>query len=332
MVFKNPILLTLLPLIFGVVFILKRNEASSAFRFPTADIFNDIGSSWKMRWRFLPFILRLIVLALFIVALAGPRKVLEESKITTEGIDIVLVLDASGSMAAQDFVLNGKRQSRLEVVKKVVAEFIDQRPNDKIGLVVFAAQAFTASPLTTDHAWLKENLARVELGVIDPNRTAIGSGISSAVLRLKKSQAKSKIIILLTDGVSNAGKVDPLSAARAAQTFGIKVYTIGAGVRGMAPVPVQDFFGRISYQNQEVEIDEEMLQEVARLTGGKYYRATATEELQDIYKDIDQLEKTKIEEVGYKEYKEMFGYILSLALVLLMLEAVLKNTFFLKIP
>ncbi len=290
-----------------------------------------MGSSWKARFAFIPSLMRLIALVLFLVALAGPQTVLEESSVTTEGIDIMLSVDCSGSMAAEDFTLNGQRVNRLEVVKYVIQEFISNRQNDRIGFIAFSAKAYTVCPLTTDYSWLLTNLSRVRLGMMQDG-TAIGSGIASAVGRLKNSKAKSRIIILLTDGINNAGSVDPLTAAQAAKAMGIKVYTIGAGTKGVAPFPARDFFGQTVYQNVQIDIDEKTLTEVARLTGGKYFRATDTDSLRHIYKEIDSLEKTTIEEKGYKEYKELFVYFLLAALLFLLAEIILANTVFLKIP
>jgi len=273
------------------------------------------------------------VIILLFVALAGPRSILEEAIHRTEGIDIVLTIDSSGSMAAEDFVLKGKRVNRLAIVKKVVEEFIDERVNDRIGIVTFARAAYTVSPLTTDHSWLLENFKRIELGMIDGTSTAIGSAIASSVGRLKNSDAKSKIMILLTDGTNNAGKISPMKAAEIAKAFDIKIYTIGAGTKGLAPVPRgRNIRGQMMYVNQRVDIDEKTLGEIASITGGKYFRATDTESLRGIYKEIDSLEKIKIEEQGYKEYKELFSYFLIAALAMFCLEVVLAKTVLLKIP
>ena len=331
MIFKNPLILFFIPIVLGLVFWIKTRHKESHFRFPSKVLLTSLPGSWKIRFQKLPYILRLLTLALFCVALAGPWSVLEQTIHKTEGIDIVLAVDCSGSMAAEDFQIGGRRQNRLSVIKEVVKEFIQQRPDDRLGLVTFAARAYTVCPLTTDHNWLIENLERIELGLIDDG-TAIGSGIASSVSRLKDSKAKSKIIILLTDGVNNAGKVDPLSAARAAEALGIKIYTIGAGTKGYAPFPVTDFFGRRGYQNVLIDIDENTLKEIAKITNGEYFRATDTESLKKIYQQIDKLEKTKIEQVGYKEYKELFPWVLGLSLMILFLQILLENTLFFKIP
>jgi Ca-activated chloride channel family protein len=331
MLFKTPWILLLIPLVLALIIFLRKRQKATSFRFPSADIVSSLKPTWKVRFQNVPYGLRLLAIALFLIALAGPRSVLEETVHKTEGIDIVLTIDSSGSMAAEDFILNGKRVNRLAIVKDVVRGFIDERKNDRLGLVTFASLAYTVSPLTTDHAWLLTNLERVDLGLI-ADGTAIGSAISSSVARLEHSDAKSKVIILLTDGVNNTGKIAPVEAARIAKAFGVKVYTIGAGTKGAVPFPVLDPWGRKFYQQVVIELDEKVLREIADTTGGKYFRATDTESLREIYKEIDALEKIKIEEYGYKEYRELFGYFLIAALLVLCSEIILANTVFLKVP
>jgi len=321
----------LIPIMLGISLFIRRQQKKPTFRFPSKDLLASVGSSWKVRFRESPHVLRLIVLILFLFALAGPRSVLEETVYKSEGIDIVLAIDASGSMAAEDFIVEGKRLNRLAVVKRVVREFIENRKHDRMGLVTFAGLAYTVCPLTTDYAWLVKNLERIDLGQIQDG-TAVGSAIISSVSRLKKSNATSKIIILLTDGMNNAGKIDPVAAARVAKTFGIKIYTIGAGTKGYAPFPARDFFGRKVYQNVLIDLDEKTLKEVASITGGKYFRATDTDSLREIYSVIDTLERTEIEQIGYFEYEELFDKFLMMALFVLLIEIVLSNTLFLKIP
>jgi Ca-activated chloride channel family protein len=272
-----------------------------------------------------------LAIALFLVALAGPRSVLEEANIKAEGIDIVLALDTSGTMAAEDFEIQGERYTRLGIVKKVVKEFVNARSNDRIAIVAFAGRAYTVSPMTTDYSWLKANLDRIELGIIEDG-TAIGSAISSSMSRLQKSKAKSKVVILLTDGMNNAGKINPLEAAKAAQALGIKIYTIGVGSKGLVPFPVQDPWGRKFYQQIQVNIDEELLRQIASLTDGKYYRATDAASLQQIYHEIDSLEKTEADQPHYRQYKEFFGFVLLAGLLFLFVETILKNTLLRKVP
>ncbi len=331
MIFRSPWVLLLIPVIIGLYWWRVRRQSPPSFHFSSTSLVEKMAPTWKTGFLFVGPLLRMIALIAFVIALAGPQAILEESKVTTEGIDIVLAVDCSGSMAAEDFTINGQRTNRLDVVKNTVEEFIAGRHSDKIGFIAFSAKAYTVCPLTTDYNWLNTNLARVRLGMMKDG-TAIGSGIATSVARLKNSKAKSMVIILLTDGINNAGSVDPLSGARLAQALGIKIYTIGAGTKGVAPFPAQDFFGRTFYQNVQIDIDENTLKEIARITNGQYFRATDTDSLKKIYKEIDGLEKTKIEETGYKEYKELFIYFLAAALVFLLAEVVLVNSLFLKIP
>ena len=331
MILKTPWVLILIPVFVPLMIWRYRKTRTPAVRFPSRDLVRRLPQSWKVRLTGLPFVLRVLTVVLFITALAGPRTVLEETKYHFEGIDIMLVLDASRSMATEDFSLLGKRYNRLEISKKVVEEFIDGRQHDRIGLVVFAGLAYTVCPLTKDYAWLKENLQRIDFDLIKDG-TAIGSATSTALIRLRESKAKSKVIILLTDGVNNAGSVDPLEAAHAAQAYGVRIYTIGAGTKGYAPYPVEDMFGRTRYQKVLTDVDEDTLREMARITGGKYFRATDTASLRQIYKEIDHLEKTPFEETGYRDYKELFPYVLAAALMLLLMELLLSNTFLMRIP
>jgi Ca-activated chloride channel homolog len=331
MEFKTPLLLALIPVLIGAFFWLRVRRKETSFTFSSVGLLDGLQGTWKTRFREVPFLMRLLVIALFIVALAGPRKALEQSRSTSEGIDIVLLLDDSTSMAAEDFTINGKRTNRLQVIKNVVRDFVEKRTNDRIGLVAFAARPYVACPLTTDHAWLETNLDRIDFGLIEDG-TAIGSAIASGTNRLKDVKAKSKVMILLTDGVNNAGKIDPLTAAEAAKALGVRVYTIGAGSRGPVPYPATDLFGRRVYQDVQIDIDEDTLKKIAETTGAQYFRATDTESLKAIYDQIDKLEKVKIEETGYRQYEEYFDKVLLAALLVLLLEVVLGRTVFLKIP
>lgn len=302
-----------------------------ALRLPSTDDAVLVGARPRTKiGGFLAF-LGLLSLALLIVAFARPRYGKGSTDVEASGIDIVLTLDVSGSMEALDFELEGKPVNRLEVVKNVVAKFIGQRPNDKLGMVAFAGRPYLVSPLTLDHEFLGKRLAGVKMGQVEDG-TAIGSAIASGVSHLKDSTAKSRIIILLTDGVNNAGAVNPLTAAEAAKALGIKVYTIGAGIRGDAPVPVQDAFGRTHLQTMKVEIDEEMLREVANATGGQAFRATDTDSLGKIYDSINQLEKTTRKLKKYQQYDELYLYFLLPGLFLLLLELILVQTRFRRLP
>lgn len=331
MTFKDPWVILFIPAVLIALYFWARRQPPASIRFPAKELIAGLPVSGKIRFRHLPVILRGIVLALFLTALAGPRAVFKQTLQESAGIDIVLAIDASGSMAAEDFTIGNQRLNRLDIVKNVVQEFIANRSGDRIGLVTFAALAYTVCPLTTDYAWVTTNLERIRLGMITDG-TAIGSAINSSLTRLKNSAAKSKVIILLTDGVNNAGEIDPLTAARAAQALGVKIYTIGAGTQGFAPFPVPDVFGRKAYQQVRIDIDEKLLQAIAQVTGGKYFRATDTESLRKIYNAIDALEKTRIEQAAYFEYDELFVRVLLAALMILVIELVLSNTLFLKIP
>ena len=331
MTLKTPFFLILIPLLFPVFVSWYFRRKLPSFIFPSVSLVSGLPLTWRSRLKHLPFFLRMIVFLLFILALAGPENILQDSKISSEGISMVLVLDTSTSMAAEDFTVNAQRMNRLSVVKSVLKDFIASRSFDRLGLIAFAARPYTVSPLTIDHAWLLQNLERVHFGLIE-DWTAIGSAIAAGTARLRQVEGKSKVIILLTDGVNNAGKISPLEAADAAASLGIKIYTIGAGTREMAPYPVKDLFGRTVYQNIKVEIDEEILQKIAMKTGGAYFRATDTDSLKNIYSRIDNLEKVKFEDNAYHQAELYFDIVLMVALGILLLEIVLARTIFLRIP
>ena len=271
------------------------------------------------------FVLRLVAIALLIIALARPQSTLKRQNVSIKGIDIVMGLDISGSMLAQDL-----KPDRLEAAKKVSEDFFRGRPNDRIGLVVFAGEAFTQCPLTTDHTIMEDMLDDIKSGMIQDG-TAIGDGLATAINRLKESQAVSKVIILLTDGQNNAGSIAPLSAAEIAKIYGIRIYTIGIGTMGYAPYPVQTPFGT-QYQNMEVKIDEDLLKQVANMTDGKYFRATDNTRLREVYQEIDQLEKSKIDVTEFRKKNEEFLGLVVIALILLATEALLRLTLFRSIP
>ncbi len=269
---------------------------------------------------------------LFIIALAQPRLTKSQTTVKASGIDIVVALDLSGSMISEDFVVHGERVNRFNMARSVLKGFIDKRPNDRIGLVVFAAQAFIAAPLTLDHDYLQENLDRLEIGTINADQTAIGDALTTALNRLRDLKAKSKIIILMTDGQNNSGKIEPLTAAQAAQALGVKVYTIGIGERGMAPMPVFMSGQKVGYQNVPVDVDEDTLQKIAQMTGGKYYRADNAERFREIYAEIDKLEKTEAIINKFTQFKELFPWFVSCGLALLLVEVVLGQTIFRRLP
>lgn len=283
------------------------------------------GRSWKTLLRHAMFVFRMLSLSCIIIALARPQTGSEQQQTSGEGIDIVFCLDISGSMLAQDFT-----PSRMEAAKQVASEFIDRRPTDRMGLVIFAGESFTMCPLTTDHAVLKSQLYNVQSGLLEDG-TAIGSGLATGVERLRSSTSKSKVIILLTDGENNGGSIDPNTAREIAKSYGVRVYTVGMGTEGFAPVPVQTSSGVIM-QREKVSIDEKLLTQIANETGGKYYRATDNESLDKIYKEIDQLEKSKFQVTSFTHYTEKFFPFVLAALLFLMLEWILRFTLFRKFP
>jgi Ca-activated chloride channel family protein len=300
-----------------------RKETSITYS--SLKIFEGMPVNWKERLRHVPIVLRCLAIAFFIIALARPQSFSSGQNVTTEGIDVVMALDISGSMVSEDL-----KPNRVEAVKNVVEKFIENRPNDRIGLVVFSREAFTQCPITIDHSVLINLLKKIGPGMV-PDGTAIGNGIADAVGRLKDSKAKSKVIILLTDGENNAGEIDPLTAADIAKAYGIRVYTIGAGTEGEAPYPVQTPFG-VRYQMLPSEVDEPLLKNIAEITGGMFFRATDNTALNNIYLKIDKLEKTKIEVTSYRNAAELFSDWLNLGFILILLELILSKTVFKKIP
>lgn len=325
--FSNPEYLLLLILLVPVIFwhYFRRNQQFVSLKFSNVEGIKSVGKSLRTKLIHLPFWLRMLALALIIVALARPQSTSRHVQIQTEGIDIVVALDISGSMLAEDF-----KPNRLEAAKKITEQFIDSRQNDRIGLVIFSAKSFTQCPLTIDHSVLKNLLMQIKSGLIEDG-TAIGMGLATAVDRLRYSEAKSKVVILLTDGVNNTGIIAPLTAAELAKTFGIKVYSIGVGTRGKAPYPMQTPFG-IQYVNMDVEIDEPLLKEISSTTDGKYFRATNNKSLAEIYSEIDKMEKTRIDESVYTNYYDEFFILVSLAGVILVLEFLLRYLYLRKLP
>jgi len=292
------------------------NRKNPSLTFSDTSGLSDLSGNWRSYGVFLAPALQVISFVLVVLAIARPQYKNTTVERNAEGIDIVMTLDISTSMKAEDL-----KPNRLEAAKDVAENFIGKRVSDRIGLVLFARKSFTMVPPTLDYDLLKRLLADVEMGTVEDG-TAIGMGIATAVNRLKESEAESKIIILLTDGQNNSGEIDPVTAADLAATYDIKIYTIGAGTRGTAPYPVQDpIFGN-RYQNVEVDIDEEMLTQIANMTGGSYFRATDTERLQEIYAQIDELEKTEIEEVIYTDYQDLYPRFLLPGILLLVFSIV----------
>ena len=313
-------LFAILP-IMAAFFIWRRNSLNANIKFSATGPMALFGNSWKVYLRYALNTFKLLAFASFIVAMARPQSSTSWQDVTTEGIDIVMCLDISGSMLAEDF-----KPNRLEASKELAIEFIEERPNDRIGLVVYSGESFTQCPLTTDHAVLKNLFGDIKNGMIEDG-TAIGNGLATSVSRLKESDAKSKVIILLTDGFNTAGTVPPLTAAEIAEAFNIRVYTIGVGTNGMAPYPFKSPFGGTHYQNVEVKIDEVTLQGIADKTGGKYFRATDNQSLRDIYSEIDALEKSKIEVTEYRKRSEEFMPWALMGLGLLLIDFVGRSLF-----
>ncbi|MBR9978987.1 MAG: VWA domain-containing protein [Bacteroidetes bacterium] len=325
--FANPEFLWLLLIIPLLVawYVWKQGRLTAALRHSSLSMFSGLPAGWRVRLRHIPFALRMIAISLIIIAFARPQSSARGENVFREGIDITIALDISGSMLAEDF-----RPNRLEAAKNVAEEFIRGRVSDRIGLVIFAGESFTQCPLTTDYDVLIDLLKKVETGFLQDG-TAIGDGIANAVNRMKDSESKSKVMILLTDGVNNMGSIDPATAAEIARTFDVRMYTVGVGTRGMAPYPFKTVYG-IQYHPVPVEIDEDMLQQVAGITGGKYFRATGNKKLREIYDEIDQLERTRIEVTEFQRYTDLFYEYLRAGLALLLLELSLSLFVFRKIP
>jgi Ca-activated chloride channel family protein len=310
----------------------QRVARQGGLKFSSVATAQSLSSFWAALGPALLLLLRGVTLLLVAAALARPQLGRSESKIRTEGIDIVLVLDISNSMHAMDYEKLGQRQSRIDAVKDVVREFIRARPNDRIGMVVFGTRAYVASPLTLDHDWLDRNLNRVRIGLVEGN-TAIGAGIGTAVNRLRDTKAKSKVIVLLTDGGENVRNPPALEAAKAAKEFNVRVYTIGAGSQGIAPMPVFDTAGNIvGYQPIRADLDEDLLKQIAVTTGGQYFRAADTKSLRKTYAQIDSMEKQKVEMLAYEEWRELFPWFLAPGLGCLLLAVTLEQTRLRRLP
>lgn len=321
--FAQPYFLVLLLLVPTILWWLHKQQksSSSVIRLSSTSALGNVPPTMKIKLRPFLTILRTIAVIMFVIVLARPQSSNVTENVESEGIDIVLSLDVSGSMLAEDL-----RPNRIEAAKKVAMDFIYQRSNDRIGLVVFSGESFTQCPITIDHEVLKEQIGNIKSGLLIDG-TEIGDGLATAVDRIRKSNGKSKVVILLTDGVNNIGKVGPELALEIAKAYKVRVYTIGIGTRGMAPYPVQTPFG-LQKQMQEVQIDEALLKSISNQTGGKYYRATDNSSLARIYKDIDKLEKTKVEVSSYKHYAELFFPFAIIGIIALILEVVLRFTYF----
>jgi len=333
MTFAQPWFLLLLLLLPLAAWLKGRVGFQPAFLYSSVQLVRGIMGITRSHAGAILLKLRWLALALLIIALARPQLGEGETRISASGIDIVVAIDLSSSMISEDFHLHGRRVNRLAIARDVLRKFIAKRPNDRIGLVAFAREAYIVSPLTLDHDFLLQNLERLEIVTSEErDGTAIGSALSAALNRLREVQSKSKIVILMTDGQNNAGRVPPLTAAEAAQTLAVKAYTIGVGTRGLAPVPYIDPWDRKQDKLQQVNIDEETLRQIAERSGGKYYRADNTEALESIYEEIDRLEKTEVEVRQYQYYREIFPMMALPGLVLLLLEVILNHTVWRKLP
>lgn len=325
--FKNPEwlwLFLLVPLMIFYFLKIKR-FTRPRIRISSIEAFKNYRPTFRQRLVNLPFFLRISAVIFLVVAMARPQSSSSASNVKTEGISIVIALDISSSMLAEDF-----RPNRIEAAKKVALDFIDGRPNDLIGLVIFSGQSFTQCPITSDHTVIRNLMRDVKSGLLRDG-TAIGEGLATAVDRLKDAPTKSKVVVIITDGVNNAGSIPPITAGDIASTFGVRVYSIGVGTKGMAPYPVKTLFGT-QYQNVEVQIDEDLLTKVAEATDGKYYRAVNNKSLQAIFAEIDKLEKSKIEITEFKKYKEEYLPFAFIACLLLLMEIVLRYTWLRSIP
>jgi Ca-activated chloride channel family protein len=332
MMFAHPFLLLLLLLLPVLAWLKGRRGGPPAFVYSSVQLVRAMQKFHRSRFGGFLGLLRWLALALCIVALTQPRFAKSTTEVKASGVDIVVAFDMSGSMLSEDFEVKGERVNRFNMARQVLKGFIDERPNDRVGLVLFASQAFIATPLTLDHDFLQENLDRLEIGAINEHATAIGDGLGTAVNRLRDLKAKSKIVILMTDGQNNSGKLDPLLAAEAAKSLGVKVYTVGIGMRGEAPMPARDMFGRKVYQMVPVDVDEGTLQNIADKTGGKYYRADNAEKFQQIYDEIDKLEKTEASIKKYTQFTELFPWFIASGLAILLIEFVLAQTAFRRLP
>ena len=317
------LLLLIIPL--SVWYVLRLSKTQASFKLASTSAFGGMKSDFRVYMRHLPFVLRMISVALIIIVIARPQSVNSWEETETQGIDIVLALDVSGSMLAQDL-----QPDRLQAAKKVASEFIADRPNDNIGLVIFAGESFTQCPLTTDHKILLNLLNEVEYEMIEDG-TAIGLGLATSVNRLKDSQSESRVVILLTDGTNNRGQIAPLTAADLARSYGIRVYTVGVGTKGMALTPMNTPYG-VRMQNMQVDIDEKTLTEIAAMTGGQYFRAQDTEGLRQVYDEIDEMEKYLISVQNVTRRKELFLPFALAALGLILLELLLRRTWLRSVP
>jgi Ca-activated chloride channel family protein len=338
--FAQPWFLLLLLAIPLLAWLRGRSGPAAALTFSSTSALRSLGKSSAARaGKFLRALL-LIALAFFAVAMARPQLGKSLTQVEASGIDIMLALDVSGSMLTKDFTIGGEQATRIDAIREVTRKFIEARPNDRIGIIAFAGRPYVVSPMTLDHDWLQKNLERVKIGLVEDG-TAIGSGMSAAANRLNDKRSKSRVIVLLTDGENNTGKIPPNTAAEAIKALKIHFYAIGAGINGIAPTPVfnpqngkpvTDMFGNILYQNQRVHFNEAGLKEVAKIADGQFYRATDTRSLEQIFADIDKLEKTTVSVKKYQQYRDLFPALIATGLGLLLAQLLLAQTIWKKLP
>ncbi len=327
----HPLFLLLLLLLPVLAWLRGRAGGSASVIYSSTSLLQTLGRPRKSRIGALLATLTLLGLASLIIALARPQWGTSRTETEASGIDIILAIDVSRSMLAEDFTIGLKRSNRLEAVKQVTEKFINGRPNDRIGIVAFAGRPYLVSPPTLDHGWLIQNLERIRIGLVEDG-TAIGSAIASSANRFRNKNAKSKLIVLLTDGDNNAGRVSPLTAAEAAGALGIKIYTIGAGTNGTVPFPLRDNFGNVFYRNVIMKFEESALQEIAKISKGEYFRATDTQSLQGVFDKIDKLEKTTITSKQYRNYRDLFPWFLVAGFLLITVPLLLEQTLWRKTP
>jgi len=329
--FVHPYLLLLLLLLPVLAWLKGKRGRPAAFLYSSTQLVAGVSGSSRSRAGQFLAALRLLTLAMLVIALAQPRLTESEATIRASGVDIVVAMDLSGSMESEDFEVDHQPVNRMNMAKRVLKKFIEKRPNDRIGLVAFAGKAYIACPLTLDHDFLEQNIDRLQLHMIEDG-TALGSGLSAAVNRLRDLKARSKIVILMTDGQNNAGKIPPLTAAEAAKALGVKIYTIGIGTRGEARMPTRDLFGRKVYRRVQVDIDEATLKKIANETNGKYYRADNAERFEGIYDEIDKLEKTEVDVKKFTQFTKLFPIAIAIGTSLFLLELLLKHTLLRRLP
>ena len=332
MIFKDAVFLFLLPLPLLLIYILKKSANKGAsFRFSSSFLIDNLKSTWKAHAVRTFFILRTMAVVFIIFAIARPQEPVKGSPLNLKGIDIILAIDCSASMLAEDFKQNNERISRLNITRSAVKDFTEKRQGDRIGVVAFGAYAYIACPLTIDYNWAATTIDALEADISE-NSTSIGYAIATSLNRLKSSKAKSKVIILVTDGRNNAGDISPQTAAEIAKTLNVKIYTVGVGSKGLAPYPFREKSGKVNYKNISIDLDEDTLKKISEMTNGKYFRAADTDSLNKIYKEINNMEKSDIRGKRFSEYDEVFYKFLFIAIGLLLLEIILKGTILRTLP